>query len=152
MAVAIVATSELVALSWLATLPGVNTSMVGALLPSDTSTWAATGFLTASIAGGTPDLDLPIRRPLIQIDAWWAPNTVSGRPQWGKCDQLMGKVVAGCHGVISGTKELNCVAGPSTIPARLFSAWAAMEPQRLYSDDASMAHLRMDVRLDWRKA
>lgn len=154
----IAATSELVAISWLTTLPGITSGMVAStlpVLPTDpvalAASWASTGFLTVAIAGGTPDLDLPIRRPLVQVDAWWvAPN--SQRPPWAKCDQLMAKVMAGCHGTISGTREVNCQAGTSTVPARVYSAWAAMEPMRLYSDDASYAHLRCDLRLDWSKA
>lgn len=148
MTITLLPSSELVAVAWLATLPGITSSMVGTTLPADTSTWATNGFLTVTTAGGTPGLEVPIRSPLVQVDVW-AVKVGAQRPPWGHADQLAQKVVAGCYGATSGPRNLTLHAGPSTGTAVLRAAWATMEPQRLYGDDSSYARFRLDIRLDW---
>jgi hypothetical protein len=145
--VAIRPTSELVALAWLRTLPGVTPGMVAATLPAVAS-WQDTGFYTVTGAGGVPEVDLPVRRPLVQVDCW-ASKAAAGRPPWGWADQLAQAVIDACYGRLGNPVTLTVTAGSNTATARLLGAWAASEPQRVYGDDASYARKRVDVRLDW---
>ena len=64
-------TSPLVAVAWLGQrVAGLAPGMVATRLPRDLSTWADLGFVQATVVTGTPDVDVPIRRPLVQVDAW----------------------------------------------------------------------------------
>ena len=145
----IVPSSERVALAWLATLPNVTSSMVASILPSDPTTWQSTGFLTAQIAGGTPAVDIPTRRPLVQVNAWCV-RPGAQRPPWGQADSLIEQVMAGCVGSKVGrTLDVTVTAGSNTAQVRVLAAWAVGEPRRLYSDDSSYAHKSVDLRLDW---
>ena len=136
--------SELVTQAWLATLPGFSSAMVASLLPTDTSTWATTGFLTTTVAGGTPGMYLPVRGPLVQVDCW-AVKPGAQRPPWNHASQLAQAVVAGCYAANPVT--LTVKSGYGT--ARVMSVWPTMEPRRLYSDESSYARMQLDLRLDW---
>ena len=140
------ASSENVALAFLATLPGITSAMVAAVLPADTSKWASTGFITATPVAGLPGIDIPTRHPLVQVDCW-AVKPGAQRPPWGQVDQLTEAVVAGCQAARPVT--LTVTAGASTAHARMLGVWVATEPMRLYSDDSSYARKRLDLRLDW---
>ena len=45
---------------------GLNASMVATRLPRDLTTWADLGFVQASPVTGVPDVDIPVRHPLVQ--------------------------------------------------------------------------------------
>jgi len=122
--------------------------MVATSLPTDTSGWGSTGFIVVTVAGGTPAVDLPIRRPLIQMSCW-AVNPGSQRPPWGKADQLAQVVIDACYASTGKTRDVTWTQGGQAVTARVLGAVAVSEPTRLYSDDASYAHVRVDVRLDW---
>jgi hypothetical protein len=87
MAVTLRPTAELVALAWLATIPGITSSMVATILPAKSPTWATTGFLVAATAGGNSELYIPVHRSLVQVDAVCF-TADSQRPPWGRVDQL----------------------------------------------------------------
>ena len=148
MTVTIAPPGELVGVAWLATLPGITTGMVGTTLPTDATAWETTGFLTVTLAGGVPDMYVPIRRPLLQVDVW-AVKVGAQRPPWGRCDQLAQKVIAGCYGQTAAPTRLTVHAGTNTATARLCGAWPASEPTRVWGDDSSYARIRVDVRIDW---
>lgn len=149
MAVALRATAELVAQAWLATIPGITSSMVATTLPAKSSTWAATGFYVVATAGGDSGMYVPTHRSLIQVDAV-AYATDSQRPPWGRVDQYAQRVADACYGATSKAAQLSLAAGPSTGTAVLLGAWVASEAQRLYGDDAALAKKRLDVMLAWK--
>ena len=62
-------TAELVAQAWLATIPGITSSMVATVLPAKAPSWAATGFLVVATAGGNSEMYVPVHRSLVQVDA-----------------------------------------------------------------------------------
>ncbi|MDX2697251.1 hypothetical protein [Streptomyces ipomoeae] len=128
------ATPELVATAWLKTIVG---DRVATTLPKDNSTWAASGFCTLTSAGGTPNLYVPLREPVMSIDCW-AVNADSQKPPWNKAAMLAEAIQAACydHPAIPQTVTL-----PAGYPAaRVLSAYTTGEHRRIPDDPSSYAH------------
>ena len=126
-------TPELVAIAWLTTIVG---DRVATTLPKDNSSWAASGFCTVTSAGGTPNLYVPLREPVMGVDCW-ACSPQSQKPPWNIAAGLAEAVQAACydHPAIPQT-----VALPSGYPAaRVLSAYTAGEHRRVPDDPSSYA-------------
>lgn len=139
-------TSELVILSWLATLPGITSGMVANDLPKDTGTWSANGFVTAVVAGGVPDPYIALRQPLVQLD-FWACSPNAQRPSWGKAHALAETAINA--GIRSGNGHLDVTVKTGYGRARIHEVWPVMEPQRLRDDASAYARVRCDFRATW---
>jgi hypothetical protein len=75
--------SELVAVAWVKSVPGVPADKVAGTLPPRDA-WQDTGFVTIdAIVGGTPHPDIPLYRPVIQLSFWAARADSSMTPPWG---------------------------------------------------------------------
>lgn len=131
--------------AWLATLPGLSASMVATTLPKDPATWEANGFITATVAGGSMGVDVPLRDPLIQVDAW-ACKANTARPPWGKAHALAELVIN--SGWARGQRA-DVTYRDGYYPARVSAVWAVSEPLPLYDDASSYARVRVDFRLTW---
>jgi hypothetical protein len=143
-------TNELVAAAWLAQrVEGLTAGMVATSLPADTSTWADLGFVQVqALPGGVPDLDVPIRRPVFQVDAW-AVNPSSAKPPWGKANHLAELIRIAVEG--------QAYSQPVTLPdaytdARVLSAYMVSEPLRMPGDPSGYARFTFDLALDWVRA
>jgi hypothetical protein len=130
------ATPELVATAWLKTVVG---DRVATTLPkpvNDVLSWADGGFVTLITAGGTPNLYVPLRDPVMSVDCW-ATNPGSQKPPWDKAAILAEAIQAACydHAGIPQT-----VALPSGYPqARVLSAYTTGEHRRITDDASSYA-------------
>jgi hypothetical protein len=151
----VVPSTERIVAAWLATIPGITPAMVATSLPTDTSTWASTGFLTVEPVGGLPVIEgPPVRRPLVQVSVWCV-RPGAQRPPWGMADSLMELVMRAAVGSRVGRSvdvALSVGTPASTASARILSVWAVSEPRRLWSDDSSFAHRQVDLRVDWAAA
>lgn len=144
------ATTEAVVDAWLATLPGITSAMVGQTLPLNNTTWAASGYITPSGAGGTADLYLPVAHPVVTLK-FWAVNPDTGLPPWNMARQLAEIVRAGCLSTTTG------VGVHVTLPyadqnARVLSAYLMQEPRRAYGDVGDYACFTADMALHWAAA
>lgn len=138
---------ELVACRWLATIPGITSAMVGTTLPRDNSTWAASGFVQVPmVAGGNPDLDVPMRNPVVQVELW-AANPNSQRPPWWKASHLGELIIAACQTPALSHQLLSI--GGNYRNARVTGAAVRSGPRRLPRDVGAYAHYVMDLALDW---
>ncbi len=142
-------TTELVAVAWLAGL--FDNPIVSTTLPKpatdQTISWADTGFVVVSTVGGTPNMYHPMRNPVVSVDCW-AVNPHSAKPPWGKANNLAETILAACQ-------DHQNVPRPLTLPgdfppARVLSAYALGEPQRVPDDQASYAHYNFPLALHWR--
>lgn len=127
------ATPELVAEAWLKTIVG---DRVATTLPKDNTSWAASGFCTLVVAGGTPNLYVPLREPAIGVDCW-AVNPQSQKPPWTKAAMLAEAIQAACydHRAIPQTVTL-----PAGYPAaQVKSAYTTGEHRRVPDDPSSYA-------------
>lgn len=148
-------TNELVAVAWLSQrVPGIVAGQVATTLPSSPAAWAAEGFVQVQSIGGIPDVELPVRHPLMQVDFWAASvdasGTVSSKPPWNKANRLAELVRA----AIEDGQEYG---KPVTLPAdylgaRVLAVILISEPMRMSGDPSGYAHYSADLALDWVRA
>lgn len=148
-------TNELVAVAWLSQrVNGIVAGQVATTLPSfkdGTLSWAAEGFVQVqAIPGGVPDVELPIRHPVLQVDFWAAnvdsSGSVTGKPPWNKANRL-------AELVREATLEQQ-YGQPVTLPAdylgaRVLAAILISEPMRMEGDPSGYARFSADLALDW---
>lgn len=138
-------TTDLVAVAWLKGVAGVPSGSVATTVPSDNSTWAASGFVQVTTVGGSPEPHMPLRVPVVSVDCW-AVNPDSGRPPWGKASTLAELVRDGTLAADVGRTVALPVGGLS---ARVLSVYALGEARRILDDDASYARYSLDISLAW---
>jgi len=144
-------TNDLVAISWIKTLDGIPSSKVATTLPlnpkdpNDNSSWEASGFITVMTVGGQPQRHLPVRQPVVQVTCW-ATNTASGKPPWGKANELAATIVEACY----EQSNFGRVATPAAFEdVRVMSAYPLVEPYRVPGDGARFAIYRFDLAMHW---
>jgi len=138
--------SELVAVAWLRGVPGLSPDIVATSRPRDSDTWADNGFVQVGDAGGNPDRDIPMRRPVMSLHLW-ANNPQSGKPPWGKAAALGEYILADCQRHQHRNVTAHLPAGYSG--ARVMSAYALSEVRRVPGDLTSFAHYQLDLQLHW---
>jgi proteasome lid subunit RPN8/RPN11 len=137
---------ELVAQAWLRGISGLPTNGIGTTLPSDNSTWSASGFVQIESAGGVPALDVPVYRPLITVRCW-ANRSGSARPDWGKANQLAEIVKISGYGTVDSVGPAARIVqlAPNFQNARVMAAYATTEPRRVNSDEARFAQYSLEM-------
>src|SRR5258708_12062406 len=87
---------ELVAIAWIGWMPGITTSIVATQLPEpankdgSAADWVIKppyGFVTVAVVGGGEDPELPIYRPVLQVDCW-ATKPGSNKPPWFRANRM----------------------------------------------------------------
>lgn len=139
------ANTELVATAWLGGVQGLAPGMVATQLPTDNTTWAASGFVTVRTSGGSPGLYVPLRSPVVTVDTW-AVNPNSSKPPWFAANYLAELIDAGCR----ASDAQRAVTLPGSYPAaRVLTAYLIQEPRRAYGDAGDLAHYVLDMVLNW---
>jgi hypothetical protein len=145
------ADSITVAGTWLRSLPGIPLNKVNTVLPP-AEKWADSGFVQVyGVVGGTPHMDAPIRRPVVQVDAW-AVRLDSERPPWEKASRLMDAIIAAAVGHTAQSVMNDLEVGDDSV--RIFHVYPVSEvrkpPQGLDTGDpASYARLTVDLQFSW---
>ncbi len=152
-----VPTDELVAVAWIASIPGLDPQMVATQLPEDANPdgspaeWVARGrgFVTVTVVGGSPAPELPLSRPVFQVDCW-AVMPGSNKPPWGVANRLAEAVKQAAWDRRSVSRRLTItVRGVAYPPAVVLDAQVVTQPRRVWSDDADYARYQCDLALDW---
>lgn len=150
-------TNELVAVAWLSTrVAGLVAAQVATTLPRDPSVWADQGFLQVqALPGGSPDRDIPVRRPIFQLDAWacsMSGTGVSAKPPWNLANRLVELVRLATEDAQTGYygKPVALPTGYSL--ARVQAAYLIGEPRRVLDDPAGYARYTVDLAIDWARA
>lgn len=138
-------TSELVAVAWLKGLSGLN-NLVATDLPTDTTTWAASGFTQVLTVGGSPAIDFALARPVLSLD-FWAVALDSGKPPWNKANQLAEIARMGLLDHASVGRLLVLPAAYDN--ARCVTVFPLTEPRKVRSDEAQYARYSMDAEFHW---
>lgn len=144
-------TNALVAVAWLGQrVDGLAPGMVATRLPRDLAAWADLGFVQATVISGTPDVDVPIRRPLVQIDAWaHSPDGV--KPPVNKAARLAELVRVATE--LSTAKYSTPVEMPANYAgAIVLSAYVVTEPYEVTDDPSGFARISLDLVLEWARA
>lgn len=148
MAVVLLPNSDLVAVAWLQTIRGITADVIAAQLPKRAE-WKMNGAIIATVAGGSPDPDLPIAKPVVQLD-FYAVNPASDRLPWFRASSLAEQVRGAVYDKPSWGRPLAITAGGVVYPpARVIGARIMTEPRRIWGDGADYARIQMDVRLTW---
>ncbi|GGW98707.1 hypothetical protein [Streptomyces chartreusis] len=136
------ATPELVTTAWLKTVVG---DRVATTLPKPaddgTISWANGGFVTHVVAGGSSNIYVPLRTPVMGLSCW-AVNPDSQKPPWGQASNLAEAIVAACldHDNVPKTR----LSLPGNFPdVQVKSAYTTGDPRRV-PDDAS-PYARYDI-------
>jgi hypothetical protein len=152
-------TSELVAEAWIADMLGISQSCVATQAPQDATTWPLTNdgvileFITVRVVGGTPQPNIPIARPVIEIQCY-ATKPSSNKPPWFAANQRLEQIRLACYErtlytfgraltITTGGKEYN---GASVISSVFHT-----EPRRLYSTIQNYAVYQADAGFTWRE-
>lgn len=144
-------TNALVAVAWLGQrVAGLAPGMVATRLPRDLGAWAEIGFVQATVVSGTPDVDVPIRRPLVQIDAWaHSPDGV--KPPVNKAARLAELVRVATE--LPSAKYSSPVEMPANYAgAIVLSAYVVTEPYEVTDDPSGFARISLDLVLEWARA
>lgn len=140
-------TTDLVAAAFLGGLPGVPAGKVATTLPQDASSWAASGFVQVYGVGGDPERHVALRRPVVTVDCW-ANAGQSGKPPWGKANQLAEIVLAAVMGMDNFPMTLTGLPA-AYAHARVLTAFAVTEPRRITNDPGSYARYTFDLEIHW---
>lgn len=145
-------TSELVAIAWLGlNVPGLAAGQVGTTLPKDVAAWQDQGFLQVqSIPGGRqPDVDLPLRLPVLQLDGWATSGPSSSKPPWNLANRLLELVRLACEDAQTGKYGKTLVVKADYRNARVQAVYPLTEPARVPEDPSGYARFTMDLAVDW---
>jgi hypothetical protein len=140
--------NELVARAWLSTVVGLESVPNGTELPepgdTDAISWQTTGFLQVGPnVGGSPDRYVPMRQPIVQVQAWTVTQG-SRRPPWNQALSLAERVVQGTY---DGYRFVQMpIAGYQNV--LVHGAWCS-EPRRLPRDPGNYGRVQMDLSLAW---
>jgi hypothetical protein len=136
--------------AWLRSVAPLPASCIGPTLPAARTTpapaWVTQGFLQHTSVGGAPDKDVPLRRSVVQVDAWAVSLDTRAVP-WGRASALLEAVLDACWDDTTQQTTLTVPDGYS--PPVLRTVRALGEPVRVPSDDAGFARFRADLELVW---
>lgn len=125
-----------------------STELVGMSLPKNQSAWVERGFVTYTNLSGTPGLDLPVRNPVMRLDAWATTGTSgSSTPPWAKAYDLLEIIRDGVFGKIDQTPF--SMTKPNYGQARMLSAYLTTEPAEVKGDPSGFARVQADLALEW---
>jgi hypothetical protein len=144
------ATTDLVAIAWLKGLVG---DIVATTVPRN-DTVAASGFVTVHTTGGSSNMYIPVREPVVLIDCW-AASADSVKPPWNRATALAESIVAGCYDHPANPRLLTLPTGYP--PARVLSAHVVQDPRRpvvpgggeASADLGSWARITLGVQFHW---
>lgn len=139
--------SELVATTLLKNILSLTkNSGVGTTFPEDLNT-ISDGFVQIQVVGGSPDKDVPTRRPLIQVDCY-VPSINRSKPKWGQAASMAEEITDFIYAY--GEKEQTLVVlGPNFHDALVQSIILATEPRRVTGDPGGHARFTFDIQLTW---
>ena len=146
---ALLANDELVAIAWIAAIQGLQVDGVATQLPASEASWNTYGFITVAVVGGSPGQELPVRRPVFQVDCW-ANNPGSDKAPWWRAVALAEQVRLGVYDRQRVHRGVQLTAGGKQYPpAAVLGAVIMTEPRRGYGDPGDYARYFFDLQLTW---
>lgn len=145
------ANTDLVMGLWLSSLPGFNSGMNARKLPEraeENASLQTSGFVTWRTVGGTPDMYVPERKPVLQVNCYGFPTSSSSRkPQYNVANGLAETVAYACVNNTNFNAKLTLPTGYP--PARVQQAHLLTEPRPVFGDKAYWAIYQFDLQLYW---
>lgn len=140
--------SELVAVSWVQSLPGVPADSVSMILPKAVE-W--TRYVTVdAIVGGSPNASVPeLRGPVVQFSCWARNPGSDTHAPWGSAFALAERIVRSTEPDSAHRSKVLTIRAPFE-QATVRDASVISEPGRFpIPDPASYARVRLDVQILW---
>lgn len=141
--------TALVVDAWLRLVSGLPASCIGATLPSarrdPVPDWVTDGFAQYTVVGGSPAIDVPLRRPVVQLD-FWATTVDQRAVPWGRASALAERVWAWTHSDIHET--VLTVPDGYDVPV-LRTVVPLTEPRKVPDDPAGFARFQFDAMFTW---
>jgi len=152
------ANSELAAIAWLKTVPGLPVNQIGTTLPQDQTTWAETGFIQPIVVGkGSSSKYYGYRSPVVMVHCW-AVNPAKQTPPWWKADDLAETIFEHLLKEENGF-ENHDLPRPGYRKIRVLQAWVIEEPKRIpwgfpsgqgsFVDPGNAAHYTLSYQMAW---
>jgi hypothetical protein len=146
------ATTEKVAVAWIASIPGLTAAGVGTQLPAAETEWGSAdgtpGYVVVPVTvGGTPMANAPVQRPVVQVECW---ATIPGSDYlpWNAAAQLPEQIRMATYdrsGAFSRLLDL----GPGYPSARVLAATILTQPRRVWSDEGDYAGFLFNLMLQF---
>ena len=148
----LLANDEIVGIAWISSIGGLQADGVATQLPGGVNgeaQWAKYGFITVAVVGGSPGQEIPVRRPVFQVDCW-ANNVGSNKPPWWRANALAEQVRLGVYDRLRVHRGVTLTAGGKSYPpAAVLGAIMLTEPRRGYGDPGDYARYFFDLQLTW---
>jgi len=139
--------TDIVAVAFLRTVPDLDPALISTTLPKDATTWAD-GYVQVVGIGGLPGIYVPLHASIVGVSCW-AANVESGKPPWGKANQLAENIKAECLNHSNFPKTLDLTSFGDYAQVRLHTAFFVVGPRRIPSDEGSYARYDGDLQLNW---
>lgn len=144
------ASTDLVAVAWLKGLVG---DIVATTVPR-AKAGTSFDFVTVHTTGGSSNMYVPMREPVVSIDCWSA-QADSVKPSWENATALAEAIVAGCLDHDANPRLLILPTGYPN--ARVLSAHVVQDPRRPVipgagdnsADLGSWARIILAIQLHW---
>lgn len=147
-------TNALVAAAWIGQrVPGIDPGQVATRLPRNLASWAELGFVQVTPIAGTPDIDLGVRKPVVQVDAYAVTlgadgGAVSTKPPVKQANYLAELVRIGTE--LPEARYSSPVTMPANYaPAIVLSAYPVSEVVEVPGDPSGYARVTFDLAIDW---
>lgn len=144
MAPFIYASDEAVAKAWIGQLAGFTAAMVGETLPRDNATWATSGYVTVTWAGGSTVPEYRLESPVMDVRGW-AVTPGSDDPPWNKARNLALTVQAGTYSLTPWFLELPSCSENAVVK----TAYVLGKPRRAFGDFGDYAVYALNLVLNW---
>jgi hypothetical protein len=141
--------SVAIMVAWIQQVAGIPHA--AATLPSPEG-WFDTGFVTVpAVVGGNPDIYVPERRPVLQVDCWAATRAATGAKSASRKPPLL------MANALAETIVLATYPTPVptiTLPAQYLPVWVGAvypvsEVRRIPEPTSGLAHFSVDIALEW---
>lgn len=141
------ASSELAAVYWLKSLPGIPEDRVDVVLPDPEDEYlvVAPGFVTVRSVGGSPHVHLPQRQPIVEVNTWVATPNDQIAP-WPASSLLADTIIEACY---EPSNFGHVLTHPGYENVRVMSAYPTSEPTRFEDDDARYARYVFEIQMYW---
>lgn len=151
-------TTELVVAGWLRLAvpgPGVDTDLPDGNDSAQVAAYGAVatdGFLRIAPVGGSPDRDVPMRQPVVQIESWYAPRKDrTAKSARHRASQLANRVLNATYDPAFQGQVIDLSTVGQYAPARVHTVTALTEPDEV--DEASdWSRFDVDVLVLWSAA
>lgn len=120
-------------------------------LPAADDAMRADGFVRVVTVGGSPNVYVPLRAPVVAAQCFVAPTVDStGTVPWMRAAALVERVLAATYDPSLANLRIDLSSVGDYGPARVLTVSAIAEPRRIPDDAGDFARFDLDLALDWR--